>query len=169
MKSLIKFLKDRSGAIAVETAIATPIILFSLLPAIDLGLKVYGKQQLMKATKSGIEYVNMGGESTSEIWYVMNSSYGRGIDESDVSVNAYCGCIQATSQPDTPNGQNSTEDQQYAYVYTKTATQFGANMCPTVCDDGNQPAELVNISVSDVINGIVTSETITTELQTRIR
>jgi len=167
MLKFIKFLKDTSGAIAVETAVAAPIIIFALLPAIDLGLKVYGKQKLMKATKSGIEFVNEGSRNQSDIYSVMNSSFGGDIAEDALSIEAFCGCVEQSAQPDSLNGV--AEDDKYGYVYVKTATQFGENMCPTTCDSGDQSAELVNISLSHNISGIVSSETITTKLQTRVR
>ena len=169
MKKLLKLLRDTSGAIAVETAVAAPIIIFALLPAIDLGIKVYGKQRLMKATKSGIEFVNEGARNETEIWTIMNSSYGNDIPQDAVSINAYCGCVEQTSQPDNADGSTAAQDDQYAYVYVKTATQFGDDMCPTTCDSGDQAAELVNISLSHDITGIVSTDTVTTELQTRVK
>ena len=53
IKWLKKLRRDESGAIAVETVLAAPVLLFALFKAVDIGLDVYTLQKMSKATKSG--------------------------------------------------------------------------------------------------------------------
>lgn len=173
MRSLFKkYLKSTSGAIAVETALVTPILILIFLPSVDLGLKVHTLQKMNQAADSGIEYVVNGGRNEATLRNIMKDSYGRNIAQSDLSITATCGCIvEGSSGGNTENGEEGSERpaDQFAGFYIKTPTTLSEEMCSAICDNGKMASELVEVSFSQGIDGVWKSQVINTQMQTRIK
>lgn len=161
----LKFYKNESGAIAIETALLTPMLVFALLKATDIALQVHTSQQMAKATKSGIQYVVNGGRDEVSIRGIVQDSFSRKISDEDLLVTAYCGCL---SEVDNPDGAEIKDDEASG-VYTKFKTQISDNMCIKGCDSGSQISALVEIEFSYDLAGILTDSRSKTRLQTRIR
>lgn len=163
---LKRFLSAKDGAIAVETAIVTPILLFILLPSIDIGMQIHALQKMNKATDSGIEYVVNGGRSESTLKAIVQDSFGKQIADNELSIDAYCGCIET---PDNGSGGDDVNDDPQAGFYVKTSTSFSENMCPTLCVDGEAASQLVELTFNREVSGAWKSKKVSTHLQTRIK
>lgn len=161
-----KYCSSKDGAIAVETAIITPIMLFILLPSIDIGMQIHALQKMNKATDSGIEYVVNGGRNESTMRSIVQDSFGKQISTTDLSVKAYCGCIMTPSN--SPGGNNNEDDPNAGY-YIKTVTTLSEDMCPSLCDDGGEATELVELTFDQKVYGAWKSKVVSTHLQTRIK
>ncbi len=171
MRSFIqRYIRSKRGAIAVETAIVTPILICIFLPSVDLGLKVHTLQKMNRAADSGIEYVVNGGRDAVILRNIMGDSYGRLIGQSDLSIIATCGCIiEGASGGSTDDGEPAFPEDEYAGYYIKTPTNLSEDMCSAVCADGKQASELVEVVFSQDIDGIWHSQVITTHMQTRVK
>lgn len=162
-----KLLGDKKGAIAVETAIVAPVVIMILLPAVDIGLQIHTLQRMNKATDSGIEYVVRGGRDETILRNIVQDSFGKSVAAQDLQVTAYCGCIVSSGA--NGNGQEEQNEDPNAGYYVKTATSLSEGMCPAVCDDGEEPSELVSLSMSRWINGTITNKQVTSKMQTRLK
>lgn len=160
-----KYLTDNHGAIAVETAIIAPVVIMILLPAIDIGLQIHTLQRMNKATDSGIEYVVNGGRDEAILRNIVQDSYGRQVSHKELTVTAYCGCIVAG---DTGASQTLETNPDEAY-YVKTASRLSDEMCPSFCDDGSEPSELVSLNMTQWVNGTMTEKQISSKMQTRLK
>jgi len=165
MSKLMKLIKQEGGAIAVETALLIPVLIFALLKAADVALTIHTNQQMAKATKSGIQYVVNGGRNEASIRGIVQDSFNRKIGENDLKITAYCGCISELEQPD---GSEATDDN-VAGTYTKFVTQISDDMCVIGCDSGNEISALVEIDLSHEMAGIMKKTSARTRLQTRVR
>jgi len=163
---LKKYLSNRDGAIAVETAIVAPLMILILLPSIDIGLQIQTLQKMDKATDSGVEYVVNGGRNETTLRNIVQESFGHTIQSSQLTIEAYCGCI--VSNIPGQNGDDENSDP-YSGFYIKTPTQFVEDMCPALCENGDTPSELVDVSLTHSVRGSLGEKQIRTHLQTRIR
>ncbi len=163
---LSKYLSREDGAIAVETAIVAPILLFILLPAIDIGMQIHALQKMNKATDSGIEYVVNGGRDKATLRSIVQDSFGEYISEDELEIAAYCGCVEASSNQGDANAE---ELDPQAGFYVKTSTTFEAEMCPTLCSNGQAPSELVELNLNRTVGGVLRSKSVSSRLQTRIK
>jgi len=166
MMKRFKFLSNERGAIAVETAIAMPILIFAFLTAVDIGLKVTTMQNMTKATRSGTEYVVKGGRNDAIVRQIMSDSYGKQLQDKDVQIVAYCGCV---TENEAPEGEVDQDGTKYGGTYTKTKTVFGENMCVATCDSGSEISTLVNIRFGETYRGVLKSKNLSTEIQTRVQ
>lgn len=165
MLKVFKLLKSKGGAIAVETALVTPVLIFALLRATDVALQVHAGQQMSKATKSGIQYVVNGGRDEVSIRGVVQDSFSHEIKDSDLLITAYCGCISENAGPEG----GEAADNEVGGTYVKFKTQISDNMCVTACDSGSQISALIEIDLSYDVSGIMTKPTMRTRLQTRVQ
>jgi len=164
-----KFAKSEKGAIAVETAIVAPVVIMTLLPAIDLGMQIHTLQRMNKATDSGIEYVVNGGRDEVILRNIVQDSFGKTIQAQDLEITAYCGCIVSSSDNDDGDDEDGDGSDQYAGYYVKTVTNLTEDMCPATCDSGAEPSELVNLSLSRWVSGSLSSKEVKSKLQTRLK
>lgn len=160
-----KYLNKKDGAIAVETALVTPILIAILLPALDIGFQIYTMQKMNKATDSGIEYVVNGGRNEAIMRNIIQDSFGNNIAASDLDVTAYCGCLA----PFDDNGDETSNNNPFASVYVKTSTQLSDDMCPEACSGGEDATELVEVSLDHWVKGSIKDKKINSRLQTRIK
>ncbi len=165
MFKALKFLKNESGAIAVETALVTPFLIFALLRATDVALQVHTGQQMAKATKSGIQYVVNGGRDEVSIRSIVQDSFSQRIVDDNLLITAYCGCI---SENPTPDGGEAADDE-VGGTYVKFQTQISDNMCVAACDSSSQVSALIEIDFTHNISGIMTKPKMRTRLQTRVQ
>lgn len=166
MSFIRKFIKDKKGAIAVETAIALPIMLFAFLRALDIGLQVHTMQNMNKATKSGTEYIVKGGRDGESVIGIMSDAYGKQLTERDISIVAYCACVEENKRQDDQADETGTE---FGGAYVKTKVVFGEDMCPASCDSGNEISTLVAVTFKQDVQGTLGSKTLTSNLQTRVQ
>jgi|GEM_PF-5020147 len=167
MRFLIKkFLRNKEGAIAVETVMAAPILLFALFKAVDIGLDVYTLQKMSKATKSGMQYVVNGGREEANVRGIMQSSFGQTIAQDEIDVNAYCGCLTETTNED---GTSISDDNSVGGIYTKFETTLSDNMCTATCSSGSPISVLIEIEFEQQIDGVLGVSDVVTRLQTRVQ
>lgn len=162
---LIKFSKNDQGAIAVETALLTPVLIFALLGAADLAIRIHTSQQVAKATKSGIQYVVNGGRNEASIRGIVQDSFSQKIAENALEINAYCGCISELDEGD----EGELSDAEVGGTYTKFETQISDDMCVVGCDSGNEISALVEIKLKHDISGVMSDSVAYARLQTRVR
>ena len=162
-----KYFRQTNGAVAVETAIITPILVFMLMPAIDLGLQIHTMQKMNKAADSGVEYLVNGGRNEAVLRNIVQDSFGGQISQSDLSVDAYCGCIVSDDTSDG-GGQNSAPNPN-AGIYVKQTTSISEDMCAWVCDDGSMPSALVNVELARNVTGLWKAKRVSAHLQTRVQ
>lgn len=167
MRIFQKLRRDKSGAIAVETAIIMPILIVCLLGALDLGFSVYVQQSMSNATKNGIQYVQKGGRSEDNVSTIVKNSFIGDWSNATVNTRAYCGCI---SKSDAGSGEGEANAEPTA-TYIKFATQLAENnMCPTnMCDSASPISTLVDVELTYRMRGIFQSADYTTHLQTRVQ
>lgn len=161
-----KFKSDKCGAIAVETAIAMPILIFAFLKAVDIGLQVTTMQNMTKATRSGTEYVVKGGRDGDVVRNIMSNAYGKQLNSQNVSIIAYCACV---TENDAPEGEADPEGTKYGGIYVKTQTTFGPDMCTASCDSGSEISTLVSLKFADNFRGVLKEKRLETEIQTRVQ
>lgn len=161
------FKNNQRGAVAVETAMTLPFLALGLILALDMGITVHKKNSMAKITKSGIQYVINGGRSESEAFNIMRSASGKQIPSSELSLEAYCGCV-APDQSSGGGGEGDTIDPKYAYTYVKTSTDLSADMCPAACSGGEPASALVEIEYTSDVRGVVKIRTLQTSLQARV-
>lgn len=160
-----KYWMHKDGAIAVETALVTPILIAILLPALDVGYQIYTMQKMNKATDSGIEYVVNGGRDEAIIRQIIQDSFGEPITSSNLEITAYCGCLA----PFDDTGDDGTITNPHASVYVKMQTQLADDMCAAVCSDGVDAKELVEVSFDHLVSGTFRDKRVNSRLQTRIK
>lgn len=164
MSKLKKFIRNEKGAIAVETALLTPILIFALLRATDIALEVHASQQMSKAVKSGVQYVVAGGRDETSMAGIVKDSFSNTISEDAVQVKAYCGCIT-----ETPGANGSVEDAEIGGMYTKFETELSEDLCTSVCASDSEISKLIEISLTYETRGIFKSKDLVSRLQTRIQ
>lgn len=166
MKQLFrKYLDRKDGAIAVETALVTPILIAILLPALDVGHQIYTMQKMNKATDSGIEYVVLGGRDEAIMRNIIQDSFGEQITPESLNISAYCGCLA----PFDEDGNEGANTNPYASVYVKTSTQLSDDMCANVCADGADAKELIEVSFDHWVKGTLRDKQVRSRLQTRVK
>ncbi len=164
-----KYLRRKEGAIAVETAIITPILIFMIIPAIDIGLQIYTMQKMKKATDSGVEYLVNGGRTEGILRNIVQDSFGDQIAQSDLQVIAYCACIASSKNGEDDEASNLDNDDSSAGFYIKTTTTLSDDMCKIACDDGTLPSALVSVNLDREVQGIWKDKWVSSRLQTRIQ
>lgn len=167
MKILQKIRRDKSGAIAVETAIILPVLIICLLGALDLGFSVYVQQGMSNAAKNGVQYVVKGGRDNDNVTSIVKSSFFGDGDSLTVNTNAYCGCV---SKSDSGSGEGDETSTPTA-TYIKFPTQLSEdNMCPTnICDSSSPISTLVDVELTYRMRSVFQNAEYKTHLQTRIQ
>ena len=167
MRIFRKLKRDKSGAIAVETAIILPVLMICLLGALELGFSVYVQQSMSNATKNGVQYVVKGGRSDANVSTIVKNSFIGDGTNATVKTTAYCGCI-SKSEAGSGEGDASAEPSA-VYVKFETPLKEG-NMCPSdVCDSASPISTLVNVELNYTMRSIFQTADYTTHLQARVQ
>lgn len=61
------FSRDRRGAVAVEFALITPVLLIALIALADFGLMVYQNTQLSEAASAGVRFALQSGNEDDDV------------------------------------------------------------------------------------------------------
>lgn len=170
MKKLFKkFLKDQDGAVALETVLLAPILIFGTLGAADLAVRVHTLQSMSNTTRNGIELVVAGSRDADNIRAVMSKSFGEVLTDKDVSVKGYCACV-AISEDIADENQGIPLDEQPEAFYVKTFEEVSENMCAvTNCSEDAPISTLIEIKFEYSLAGVFDTKDISHRLQTRVR
>ena len=169
MRNLLKkFLKNSDGAVALETVLIAPIMIFGTVGAIDIALKVKSLQDMSNTTRNGIEFVSQGSRDADNIRAVMSEFFGKTLSADQVSVNGYCACVSIS---ETPKGEDEeTAAEQPKSFYVKTAEDLSENMCSvTNCSEDSTISTLIEIEFDHTLTGIMDEYELSQKLQTRVR
>lgn len=163
---LNRFLNKEDGAIAVETALITPVLIWTILQAVDIGLNITTTQKMNNSIKSGIQYIVKGGRDESAIKNIVISSFGQQLSRDKVSVAGYCACVQASSGNEQTSSTPVTKE---SAIYIKTATQVSDNMCMVdTCDSSSPIKTLIEVGVEYEVKGATKKTNLSSKLQTRV-
>ncbi len=135
--ALAKLRADNRAVALIEFAVVMPILVFLLLPLVDLGMGFYAKTQVMTAAQAGAQYAFVHGWSgnsstsqTSILSAVSSATSLSGITPSPAPVLA-CGCADGTT-----------------ITYSSPGGSFSPNSCSamTACASSQKPGAYVTIS-----------------------
>lgn len=101
---------DRTGGVAVEFAVAAPILLAALGVTVDLGRAVYDGMSLSAAARTGVQYARSRPDDSAGIQAAALSSGGLSAGAS-VSAQKFCECPSGAAVSCTgscPDGALST-------------------------------------------------------------
>ncbi len=166
---ITQFVNDKSGAIAVETAILTPFVLFGLLTAGTLGFSVYNHQKVYTAAYSGASYLhdqiaagdmsglkpteNQDGEVEPGRWIstaklVIKDASGLPLDLSKIDIQAYCACpAMNPGELKTADAEDEMTGRDHFYEREAIAVSEGNEVCPTNCKNGNKSRVIAEIII----------------------
>ncbi|HEV2561831.1 MAG TPA: TadE/TadG family type IV pilus assembly protein [Rhizomicrobium sp.] len=95
MGSFYSLLKRRGANVALEFALAAPILVILLVGLVELGFALYASMQIQYAVETGAEYaVEHGWDSAGIVAAVQNAGHNAGIAASPAPVQ-FCGCPNA--------------------------------------------------------------------------
>jgi Flp pilus assembly protein TadG len=121
LDSFSQLIGSARGNAAVEFALATPILMATLTPAVDLGIAFSEQSQVQAAAQAGARYALLHGWNSTEIGNaVTNATTLAGLSASPAPAQA-CGC---------PNG---------------TGITTGIS-CNVVCGNGEYPGTYITVS-----------------------
>lgn len=117
---LLTLLRNRDGAIAIEVALATPILVLLLVGFVDLGMALHHKTRLESAARAGMQQALANPDPAVVTAAVggMLSGQGAGAGDVTVTVREFCLC-----------GQTAAD-------------------CATSCTGGTPPATHVSVRVA---------------------
>lgn len=163
---LISYLKNEHGAIAIETALFLPILMWGMLKAMDVGLDIMTLQKMNNSVKSGVQFIVKGGRDETAVKTIVVNSFGSGVSAGNVDVQGFCACV---SSSDGGQGDSSQQVTAENGVYVKTPVPFQANMCLLAsCDSSNAVKELVNVTLNYEGKGVIGRTNLSFDLQTRV-
>jgi len=160
---------DKTGAIAVETALIAPFILFGMLTGASLAFSVYNHQKVYTAAYSGASYLHdkvatgdlsglrstqdENGEEQAGDWIktaklVIRDASGLPLDLNKINIDTYCAC-PAVSPGEFGNAGDTDElaDRTTFYVRTELVETGNDDICPTFCADGDQSRIIAEIII----------------------
>jgi len=135
--ALARLKADNRAVAVIEFAVVMPILVFMLLPLVDLGMGFYVKTQVMTAAEAGAQYAfvhGWNGTSTTtqtSILSAVSSATGlSGLQASPAPALA-CGCADGTT-----------------ITYSSPGGAFSPNSCSamTACASSQKPGAYVTIS-----------------------
>lgn len=138
-KSIRRFLRDKSGASAIEFGLTVPVLLTALLGVVDIGNVVYQRGDLEAALRSGIQYFMNGGSDLTKAQQVVDSAWTHRPPGATVTAEKFCLC--GTTQ----------------------------SVCTTLCGDGTYPVSYNRITVNVTFQGILTNDAYQTSQTVRVR
>jgi Flp pilus assembly protein TadG len=134
---LARLRADNRAVAVIEFAVVMPILVFLLLPLVDLGMGFYAKTQVMTAAQAGAQYAFVhgwnGNSSTSQtaILSAISSATGlSGVQASPAPALA-CGCADGTN-----------------ITYSSPGGSFSPSSCSamTACASSQKPGAYVTIN-----------------------
>lgn len=183
---------DQNGAIAVETAILTPFVLWGLLMAGSLAFSVFNHQKVYTGAYSGASFLHdkiaagdfsglkgvedengeiQDGEWITTAKLVIKDASGLPLDLNKIDISPYCACpgmnpgeLQSADSRDEMDGQVTFYDRE-AFSVSESG-----EVCPTSCRNGNKSRIIAEIIIDyDTISLKGGNETIHEKLVTRLR
>jgi Flp pilus assembly protein TadG len=138
-KSIRRFLRDKSGASAIEFGLTVPVLLTALLGVVDIGNVVYQRGDLEAALRSGIHYFMNGGSDLTKAQQVVDSAWTHRPPGATIAAEKFCMCDTTQS------------------------------VCTTLCGDGTYPVSYNRITVNVTFQGILTNDAYQTSQTVRVR
>jgi len=163
------FFADKTGAIAVETALVAPFILFGILVGGSLSLSVYNHQKVYTGAYSGASYLHdkvaagdlSGLKSTQDEngnkqpgdWIttaklIIKDASGLPLDLNEIDIDTFCAC-PAVSPGEFENSEDTDElaNRTTFYVRTELVESENDEICPTNCADGDESRIIAEIII----------------------
>jgi len=173
MKKFIQFLKDKSGAISVEFAMISPMLIFSTLYSANMGVKVHEHQKVASAVSAGTMYLqdytlqkdlrtlrpnfddlSQDYVDSTPVNFAKNmikNAYGDDLPLEAIQIDTMCACKAPNQDPEGTLTEvpYDFEDQNTTY-YNKQSISYSrtGELCPFNCPGENGRARvLVEINV----------------------
>lgn len=151
----IAFLRNESGASAIEFGVLAPILLFALLTTVDIGFAVHERMEIDNALRAGAEAAmsDLGIVKVRQIVQTVAEDHftiapeGDGDDFSlttttplSVDVDRYCACPEAMRSPvncsgDGGGGCGDDGAKPYVYYRLEARKQYKAVLLPSLSLD----------------------------------
>ncbi len=163
------FFKNRSGAIAVETALVAPFILFGMLVGGSLGLSVYNHQKVYTGAYSGASYLHdkvatgdlsglakkqdENGEEQPGDWIttaklIIKDASGLPLDLDEINIDAYCACpVVSPSESEDAGVTDELADRLTFYSRAQFVETGTGEFCPMNCSDGARSRVIAEIII----------------------
>lgn len=183
---------DKAGAIAVETAILTPFVLFALLTAGSLGLSVYNHQKVYTAAYSGASFLhdkiaagdlsglkstqNEDGETEPGEWIqtaklVIKDASGLPLNLDRIDIQAYCACpAMNPGELQNPDDVDEFVNRQSFYLREEIQVSEGNEVCTASCKTGGSSRIIAEIIIDyDAASLTGGKDVVREKLVTRLR
>jgi Flp pilus assembly protein TadG len=121
-----ELLRDCRGAVAVEFALVTPILLLILLHVVDLGMAFHEKMETEVAARAGFQYALFDKDDATGIRNAVTSATDLPPEELTVNVTSFCQCADGS-----------------------------AATCGDVCTAGDFPGTYVQVSVTKDFSAVL--------------
>ena len=196
MKKFIQFIKDKTGAISVEFALISPMLIFSTLYSANMGVKVHEHQKLASAVTAGsmflqdytlkkdlrtlrpnFDELNQDYVDSTPITFaksVIRNAYGEELPLESIQIDTMCAC----QAPQTDPSGTATEipydfkDENTTY-YNKQSISYSQSgeLCPFNCPGvGGRARVLVEINIYHNTADFFSDEVLVAEtVTTRLR
>jgi Flp pilus assembly protein TadG len=136
----LPFLRNTSGAAAVEFGLVAPILVMVMVGIGTYGLEIITYSKMREAVSAGAQYALTTSDTTSDISSVVSAAWDDKPTGATVSVTQQCVCAGVT------------------------------NDCSTACPDGDYPQKLTTITASQSYSELGGStKTLTATQQVRTR
>ena len=197
MKKLIAFLKDRSGAISVEFALISPMLIFSTMYSANMGYKVHQHQKLTAATNAATMYLQdhamnkdlstlrpvydkfsgkfNDSNTVLAVKGAVQAAYGDELPLESIQVETVCACQAAPAQPTDGSvtyGEYDFEDQSTQFYKKQTISYSSTGeVCPFNCPGvGGRARVLVEVNIRHTTSDFFSDDVVVTEsITTRLR
>lgn len=91
LKMFKKYLRNESGASAVEFALISPILIFMLIGTVDFGFFITERMQLQNTAHAAADYVAQV-QDDANVQIVAEESYGAGFEDITLTSEFLCEC-----------------------------------------------------------------------------
>jgi Flp pilus assembly protein TadG len=119
-------LRDKKGSVALEFAVAVPILAAFLAGVVDVGAAVYGRMQVQNAAQAGVEYALVHGWNSAAIQSAVTNATTATTMIATPAPSQSCGCASGSA--------------------------ISAVSCSTTCPDGTKPGTYVVVSAQLTYN-----------------
>jgi hypothetical protein len=136
-----------AGAVLVELAIITPVIIIMIISISDIGLFAFRQMQVQHAAQTGAQYASHNYKPNDPLFSL--PSYLSAISSAVVNDdNGTTYAISATPAPTSP------------FCACPTSTGLSAATCASICTDGSTAGSYVTVSADATYNALFVTTTL---------
>jgi len=125
-----RLLGERSGAAAVELALALPFLAAVLLPMVDIGMAAYQQMAVDDAAQAGAAYALVHGWNSSAIQAAVASASDIAGISASPAPSQFCGCPSGSAVATASCGSNCANGQAAGTYVTVSARRSFTPLVP---------------------------------------